>query len=99
MTHSGSGNVDSEPAADSGQADCLSAAAPVSRRRRWYQFSLWTLFALTLLAALSLMSWRWAIAPYRDQANTMALIERLGGSYQSEPVAKWMRRLAGQELG
>ncbi len=79
-------------------ADAVARAAP-PRRRRWYQFSLWTLFALTLLAAVLLMGWRWMIAPYRTQADTMALVERLGGSYQSQPASKWMSRLAGQGLG
>lgn len=79
----------------------LPVAPPATRprRRRWYQFSLWTLFALTLLAAVVLMGWRWTVAPYLAQADTMALVERLGGSYRSEPAPKWMSRLAGQELG
>ncbi len=29
----------------------------------------------------------------------MALVERLGGSYQSQPAPKWMSQLAGQDLG
>src|SRR5437870_3082653 len=109
MTHPESEQFASETAADSMRHDsagaCESpsgpaaAAVPGCRRRRWYQFSLWSLFALTLLAALALLGWRWTIAPYRSQANTMELVKQLGGSYQSDPAPKWMSRLAGEDLG
>src|SRR5438105_1954011 len=99
-------HIVSEAAADSSLPSALSAptasgqlATARSRRRRWYQFSLWSLFALTLLAGLALLGWRWTIAPYREQARTMHLVQRLGGSYQSDPTPKWMSRLAGEPLG
>ena len=52
------------------------------RRRRWYQFTLRAVLALVLLAAVVLTAWRIYIIPYQAQAETIELIERLGGTYQ-----------------
>src|SRR5437660_1481694 len=96
-------NAESDEADDRARSELttpqVTDAVPPRRRRRWYQFSLWSLFALTLLAALTLLGWRWTIAPYLAEAKTMALVKRLGGSYQSAPAPLWMSRVAGEELG
>ncbi len=66
--------------------------------RRWLQFSLSTLLAVTALAAGGAMAWRVYLEPYRRQRETMRLIEDLGGSYQTTAADKWLRRLFGDDF-
>jgi hypothetical protein len=51
--------------------------------RRWFQFGLSTLLAVTALAAGGAMAWRVYVEPYRLQREAMAAVERLGGTYQT----------------
>jgi hypothetical protein len=71
---------------------------PKRRKRRWYQFGLLSLLVLVTLAAVGAWGWRVYLEPYRRQRATMALIERLGGSYKSEAADVWLRRLVDQDL-
>ncbi len=73
-------------------------AAQHPRRRRWLQFGLRTLLAVVALTTGPLLAWRIYIEPFRQQAATMAIIEQLGGTYQSEPGGMaWLRRMFGEE--
>src|SRR5437899_13079434 len=67
-------------------------------RRRWYQYSLRTLLGLVTLAVGLVMAWRVCVEPYRQQQQTMKLIEKLGGTYQTAEAAKWLRRLLGDDF-
>jgi hypothetical protein len=65
-------------------------------RRRWFQFSLTALLALTTLAAGLLLAWRAYVEPFRLQRGAMAAIEELGGSYATElGAADWLVRIFG----
>src|SRR2546425_4184129 len=76
----------------------MSDAAQHPRRRSWLRFSLRTLLAVVALATGPLVAWRICIEPFRQQAATMALIEQLGGTYQSEPGGPaWFRRMFGEQ--
>ncbi len=71
---------------------------PPKSRRRWYQFGLRAVFGLvTLFVGLAVLA-RFVLAPYREQQDTMQLIERLGGSYQSEAEATWLRFVLGSQF-
>jgi internalin A len=67
-------------------------------RRRWFQFGLSTLLAVTALAAGGAMAFRVYVEPYRRQRETMALIEKLGGSYQTTAADKWLLWLFGDDF-
>jgi Leucine-rich repeat (LRR) protein len=67
-------------------------------RRRWFQFSLRTLLAVMTLAAGLAVAWRIYVEPYRQQRQTMKLIEHLGGSYQTVAAPGWLRTLFGQDF-
>ena len=59
---------------------------PKKSRRRYLQFSLRTLLILVTLVVGLLVAWRvYYVEPYRQQRETMKLIEELGGSYKTEP--------------
>lgn len=71
---------------------------PAKPRRRWYQFSLRAVFVLvTFFVGLAVVA-RLVLAPYREQQATMRLIERLGGSYQSEAETTWLRFILGSQF-
>jgi hypothetical protein len=63
-------------------------------RRRWFQFGLGSLLVLVTLCGVLLAAWRAYLAPYRAQRDTMALIERLKGNYQTQEAASWANRLS-----
>jgi hypothetical protein len=67
-------------------------------RRRWYQYSLRMLLGLMTLAVGVLVGWRAYVEPYARQRQTMILIERLGGTYQTAEAPKWLRRLYGDDF-
>jgi hypothetical protein len=65
------------------------------RRRRWWQFGLRALLFLVLLIALGLLACRQYLKPYWRQQQTVALVEKLGGTCQTTEVSQWWLRLAG----
>src|SRR5438094_941353 len=64
-------------------------------RRRWFQFSLRSLLVLVGLVALAATLWRTYVAPYVRQRETIKLIEKLQGTYQTTEAPVWLRRLGG----
>ncbi len=74
------------------------APAPPPKRRRWLQFSVRSLVLLTLLCAAGAYAWRSYLEPYRQQRQTMALIEGLGGSYQTSEASAWLRGIYGGDF-
>ena len=66
--------------------------------RRWFQFGLSTLLAVTALAAGGAMAWRVYVEPYRRQRETMTLIEKLHGSYKTTAADKWLRWVYGEDF-
>jgi hypothetical protein len=74
--------------------DIPSAPRKRRTRRRWFQFGLGTLLVLVTLCGVLLAAWRAYLAPYRAQRETMALIERLKGSYQTQEAPSWANRLS-----
>ncbi len=82
--NNGKGNDDHEPRANP--------------RKRWFQFGLSTLLALTALAAVGAMAFRVYVEPYRRQRGTMALIEKLGGRYETVAADGWLRTLFGEDF-
>src|SRR5262245_5692528 len=67
-------------------------------RRRWYQYSLRTLLGFVTLAVALAMAWRVYVEPYRQQRQTMQLIQDLGGTYETTQASKWLRRLYGEDF-
>ncbi len=67
-------------------------------RRRWFQFGLSTLLVVTALAAGGAMAFRVYVEPYRRQRETMALIEKLHGSYKTTAADPWLRWLYGDNF-
>jgi hypothetical protein len=68
------------------------------RPRRWFQFGLSTLLAVTALAAGGAMAWRAYVEPYRRQRETMALVKKLGGSCETTAADQWLRRMFGDDF-
>src|SRR5262249_33656226 len=69
-----------------------------SHRRRWWQFRLRTLLLAVGVVAGVLLGVRAHLAPYRQQRQTMALIEQLHGSYQSAAGPTWLRFVFGSDF-
>jgi hypothetical protein len=67
-------------------------------RRRFFQFRLRTLLALIALIAVGLFAFRLYIEPFRRQRETMGLIERLGGTYQTSAATSWQRQMFGGDF-
>ena len=65
------------------------------RRRRWWQFGLRALLFVVLLVALGLLAVRAYLKPYWQQRQTVALVEKLGGTCQTTEDNRWWLRLAG----
>ncbi len=86
----------------SSQPGSVNVDGPARRRsrRRWLQFRLRTLLVVTALCAVGAFVWRTLsdALPYREQRRTMALVEKLGGSYQTAEASSWHRRLFGRDL-
>jgi hypothetical protein len=76
------------------------APPPYRPRPRWYQFRLRTLLIVVTISAVAAGTWRTIadVLPYRRQQRTKALVEQLGGSYQTAEASKWHRRLFGDDL-
>lgn len=90
--------ADSMAALHNGDMPRSPESSPAKPHRRWFQFSLRTLLIFVTLAAGLAVAWRACVEPYRRQRQTMALIERLGGSYQATEPAGWLRRLSGDRF-
>jgi hypothetical protein len=73
-------------------------ARPDKRTLRWFQFRLRTLLLLIALTAIGLMGWQTYLAPYYVQRQTMRLIDKLGGRYQTSAPDQWQRRLFGDNF-
>src|SRR5262249_36207481 len=73
----------------------LPAAGPPRGRRRWWQFGLRGLLLLVLLIAIGLLACRQHLKRYWRQQQTVELVEKLGGSYQTVAAGGWWLRLAG----
>jgi hypothetical protein len=65
------------------------------RPRRWWQFGLRALLFFILLVALGLLAARAYLKPYWQQRQTVALVEKLGGTCQTTEDNRWWLRLAG----
>src|SRR5437016_6783199 len=66
-------------------------------RRRWYQFSLWTLLIVVTLAAAAAFLGRWYTEPFHRQRLAMAAIEKAAGSYETVAAGPtWLRRIVGE---
>jgi hypothetical protein len=67
---------------------------------RWFQFRLRTLLAVVALCAVAAFAWRTLADafPYREQRRTAALVEELGGRYETAEASAWHRRLFGGDL-
>jgi hypothetical protein len=59
-------------------------------KRRWFQYRLRSLMLFTTLAAGATLAWRSWLEPHHRQRQTMALIERLGGNYQTTQAPSWL---------
>jgi Leucine-rich repeat (LRR) protein len=69
-----------------------------SPSRHWYQYTLRALLLLVTATACLLLAWRVCVQPWRDQQRVMALVEKLGGTYQSvESGPGWLRGLLGAD--
>ncbi len=69
------------------------ARPPAARRRRWLQFSVRSLLLVILLCAAGVYAGRVCFEAYRRQRQAMALIEKLGGRYETTEATGWLRRL------
>jgi hypothetical protein len=88
----------------------LVSAAPPKRKRRWYQFSLRTLFVITLIVAIPSMLIGRKVEQKRQQLAAVEAIRRLGGyavfdwefdDYTGEmhsqpPGPSWLREFLGE---
>ncbi len=64
-------------------------------RPRWYQFRLRTLLVVVALVAGLLLGLRFYLQPFRQQRQTMDLVESLGGTYQTAAAERWQAWLLG----
>jgi hypothetical protein len=71
---------------------------PAKSKRRWFQYSLRSLMLLMTAAAGAVVAWRAYLEPYHRQRQTMALIERLGGSYETTQAPAWLSRVLGYNV-
>ena len=63
-------------------------------RRRWYQFSIWSMLVLLTLVCVAAAYWRRMVTAYEGQATAAEEITKLRGWVTSEPaVPEWMRWL------
>jgi internalin A len=78
----------------------VEGVAPRRAACRWFQFRLRTLLILVALCAVAAFAFRTVFdaLPYRQPRRTAALIEQLGGSYQTAQASSWHRRLFGSDL-
>jgi hypothetical protein len=74
------------------------SALPASRRRRWYQFGLRTVFLLTTAVIGFLVLWRICIEPYRRQRAAVEVIKQVYGTCQTSEARSWHRWLLGDDL-
>jgi internalin A len=67
--------------------DAIAARPP----RRWFQFRLRTLLLIVGVCGVVAFLWRTLAdaLPYREQRRTMALVARLGGTYQTAEASNW----------
>jgi hypothetical protein len=80
------------------QDDGLSGTpSPALLQLRWYQFRLRTLLAAVTAAVGLLVAWRVFGEPYRRQPQTMALVGKLGGNFESEAGDLWQLWLFGAD--
>src|SRR5262245_55786922 len=66
-----------------------------ARQRRWWQFGLRGLLLLVLVVAVGLFLVRVYLQPFWRQKQTVALVERLGGTCQTVEVDRWWLNLFG----
>jgi hypothetical protein len=84
--------------------------AQPKRKRRWYQFSLWTLFVLTFIVAIPSMLIGRKVEQKRQQLAAVEAIRRLGGyavfnyefddrtgeTHSQPPGPLWLREFLGE---
>jgi Leucine-rich repeat (LRR) protein len=58
-------------------------------RRRWWQFGIRGLLLLVLVVAIGLFLVRQRLQPYWQQQHVIAVVEELGGTYQTIEVTDW----------
>src|SRR5687767_7641203 len=75
----------------------LKTPNPARKKRRWWQFGLRGLLLLVMLVAVALLACREYLKPYWRQQQTVALVEKLGGSCQTSEAGRWFLRLAGSQ--
>lgn len=63
------------------------------QRRRWFQFSLRSLFVLVTVVVVLLALWRVFVEPYRVQRAVMSVLEDLDASYTTKSGPAWVARL------
>lgn len=74
----------------------IADASSTRKRRRWYRFSLRSLFVLTLLAAVAFAYHAHRLRRYELQQRAEDTIGSMGGQvYISPEPATWWQRLAG----
>jgi hypothetical protein len=77
-----------------------SAANARSARRRWFQYSLRTLFVVSILVALGIVTaWKECIEPYQRERQLAMIVAELGGTVSTEAAGPaWLQPLlpAGQ---
>jgi hypothetical protein len=85
-----------EPA--SAAVEPTSAANARSARRRWFQYSLRTLFVVSIAAALGIVAaWKEYVEPYQRERQLEAMLTELGGKISTEAVGpSWVQRLLGR---
>ena len=89
------------PGSDSsGEGSSVAAAVPAARRR-WYQFRLRTLLALTFALAAGLTFWTRVVVPQRSQQQAAEVLSAMAEyRMQSRPGGpKWLRDWIGAEYG
>jgi internalin A len=80
------------PPGDRAMRDQTKLDNTAKRRHRWRQFGLRGLLLLVLLVAAGLFGYRWHFRAYLQQQRTMALIAKLGGSFETTEVNdRWLR--------
>ena len=63
-------------------------------RRKWYQFSIWSMLVLLTLVCVAAAYWRRMVTAYEGQATAAEEITKLSGWITSEPaVPDWLRWL------
>jgi hypothetical protein len=68
---------------------------PVKPKRRWYQYSLRTLFVLTALVAVVLAYHKVCTQRYEAQQRAIAAIDMIGGATYVKHQPHWWQRLLG----